>query len=287
MKLEAELQKVCDGILAPMDKNLIPSASTEESEVFYHEMKGDYNGHFAEFATCDAENHIAEDARVACAGSLSSNVRSFKIQMRRARRYALLSRMRRLVQRRPSVRVKARITDCDVLVRIDKQSPNIAGGVDVGKDDLDDGAGLRHARDETQATVQHHVDLSVVVQRRVRPQSKESSKTVEVPQVQCIDKVTDVPVVVQRQVPVIQTVEKAESNPAGSKADVTWTTEAVTLGDGPSMFETTPEQHMFAVTYADEVAKHINKIVDVPVVSQRQAPNIQTETAESPSNSVS
>ena len=185
-----------------------------------------------------------------------------------------------LIMQPPSVRVKARITDCDVLVRIDKQSPNIAGGVDVGKDDLDDGAGLRHARDETQATVQHHVDLSVVVQRRVRPQSKESSKTVEVPQVQCIDKVTDVPVVVQRQVPVIQTVEKAESNPAGSKADVTWTTEAVTLGDGPSMFETTPEQHMFAVTYADEVAKHINKIVDVPVVSQRQAPNIQTETAE-------
>ena len=137
-----------------------------------------------------------------------------------------------------------------------------------------------HARDETQATVQHHVDLSVVVQRRVRPQSKESSKTVEVPQVQCIDKVTDVPVVVQRQVLVIQTVEKAESNPAGSKADVTWTTEAVTLGHGPSMFETTPEQHMFAVTYADEVAKHINKIVDVPVVSQHQAPNNQTETAE-------
>ena len=52
MKLEAELQKVYDGILAPMDKNLIPSGSTGESEVFYHEMKGDYNGHFAEFATC-------------------------------------------------------------------------------------------------------------------------------------------------------------------------------------------------------------------------------------------
>ena len=52
------------------------------------------------------------------------------------------------------------------------------------------------------------------------------------------------------------------------------------------MFETTPEQHMFAVPYADEVAKHINKIVDVPVVSQRQAPNIQTDIG-SPSISVS
>ena len=31
--------------------------------------------------------------------------------------------------------------DCEVLVRIDKQSLDIAGGVDVGKDDLDVGAG--------------------------------------------------------------------------------------------------------------------------------------------------
>ena len=31
--------------------------------------------------------------------------------------------------------------DCEVLVRINKQSPDIAGGVHVGKDDLDVGAG--------------------------------------------------------------------------------------------------------------------------------------------------
>ena len=30
---------------------------------------------------------------------------------------------------------------CEVLVRIDKQSPDITGGVHVGKDDLDVGAG--------------------------------------------------------------------------------------------------------------------------------------------------
>ena len=45
--------------------------------------------------------------------------------------------------------------DCEVLVRIKKQSPDIADGVHVGKDDLDVGAGdqgimFGYASDETQ-----------------------------------------------------------------------------------------------------------------------------------------
>ena len=61
-KVEAELQKICDGILALMDKNLIPSASTGESKVFYYKMKGDYYRYLAEFATGDAKSKAAEDA---------------------------------------------------------------------------------------------------------------------------------------------------------------------------------------------------------------------------------
>ena len=43
---------------------------------------------------------------------------------------------------------------CEVLVRINKQSPDIAGGVHVGKDDMDVGAGdqgimFGYASDET------------------------------------------------------------------------------------------------------------------------------------------
>merc|ERR1711971_1297281 len=46
--------------------------------------------------------------------------------------------------------------NCEVLVRINKQSPDIAGGVHVGKDDLDVGAGdqgimFGYASDETEA----------------------------------------------------------------------------------------------------------------------------------------
>ena len=62
-KVEVELLKMCDGIFALMDKNLAPSASERESKVFYHEMEGDYHGHFAEFAEGDAENSRETFAR--------------------------------------------------------------------------------------------------------------------------------------------------------------------------------------------------------------------------------
>ena len=40
-EVEGELQKIRDGILALMDKNLIPSEGTDESKVLYCKMKSD------------------------------------------------------------------------------------------------------------------------------------------------------------------------------------------------------------------------------------------------------
>ena len=53
---EAELQKICDGILAFMDNNLIPLARTEESKVLDYKVKGDHYRHLADCAKGDAES---------------------------------------------------------------------------------------------------------------------------------------------------------------------------------------------------------------------------------------
>ena len=61
--MEGELQKIRDGILALMDKNLIRSASTDEFKVFYYRMKSDYYRYLAEFATSEEKSKAVEDAR--------------------------------------------------------------------------------------------------------------------------------------------------------------------------------------------------------------------------------
>ncbi|KAH3901895.1 uncharacterized protein SCDLUD_001679 [Saccharomycodes ludwigii] len=50
-KIESELTKICDDILAVLDTHLIPTASTGESKVFYYKMKGDYHRYLAEFSS--------------------------------------------------------------------------------------------------------------------------------------------------------------------------------------------------------------------------------------------
>lgn len=49
--IEGELNQICRDILNVLDNNLIPSAKTGESKVFYYKMKGDYHRYLAEFST--------------------------------------------------------------------------------------------------------------------------------------------------------------------------------------------------------------------------------------------
>ena len=60
-------QKVFEGILAKMDNNLMPLASTGESKVFYCIVEGDNFRYLADCAAGDAVSKAAMDARVACA----------------------------------------------------------------------------------------------------------------------------------------------------------------------------------------------------------------------------
>merc|ERR1712146_420369 len=59
-KVENELADICKDILSVLDDNLIPSATTGESKVFYYKMKGDYHRYLAEFQTADERKDAAE-----------------------------------------------------------------------------------------------------------------------------------------------------------------------------------------------------------------------------------
>jgi len=64
-KVENELQKICDTILALLDGNLISKASSGESKVFYQKMKADYYRYIAEFTTGDAKEGASQKAKSA------------------------------------------------------------------------------------------------------------------------------------------------------------------------------------------------------------------------------
>ena len=49
-EIETELSRYCNDILNVIDRELLPKASSSESRVFYHKMKGDYYRYVSEFA---------------------------------------------------------------------------------------------------------------------------------------------------------------------------------------------------------------------------------------------
>merc|ERR1711879_995511 len=65
VKVETELQKICDTILGLLDGTLIGKATTGESKVFYQKMKADYYRYIAEFSDGDKKSKAAESARLA------------------------------------------------------------------------------------------------------------------------------------------------------------------------------------------------------------------------------
>jgi len=66
-KVEEELQKICDTILALLDDKLIPKTPSGESKVFYVKMKADYYRYIAEFTSGDKKDKASESAKAAYA----------------------------------------------------------------------------------------------------------------------------------------------------------------------------------------------------------------------------
>ncbi|KAJ3441145.1 14-3-3 family protein [Anaeramoeba flamelloides] len=65
VKIENELEEICDGIFKIIDEHLIKKASSGESKAFYYKMKGDYYRYFAEFTSGEKREKASEQSLLA------------------------------------------------------------------------------------------------------------------------------------------------------------------------------------------------------------------------------
>jgi 14-3-3 protein epsilon len=68
-KIEDELTKMCNNVIATIDDYLLKRAEDTEARVFYYKMKGDYNRYIAEYAQGDLKQKVAENALQAYQGA--------------------------------------------------------------------------------------------------------------------------------------------------------------------------------------------------------------------------
>jgi 14-3-3 protein epsilon len=61
-KVEDELTKMCNNVIATIDNFLLKRAEDAEATVFYLKMKGDYNRYIAEYAQGELKQKVAEGA---------------------------------------------------------------------------------------------------------------------------------------------------------------------------------------------------------------------------------
>jgi 14-3-3 protein epsilon len=62
IRVETELHRICEEILALIDNSLIPTSSSGECKVFYYKMKGDYFRYIAEFTEGEGKTGAANSA---------------------------------------------------------------------------------------------------------------------------------------------------------------------------------------------------------------------------------
>ena len=205
-KVEGELQKIRDGILALMDKNLVPSAGTDDSMVFYYKMKGDYYRYLAEFATGDAKGKAAEGAWDACveANKIAGKglVVNHPVRLAMAMNSSVLQS--EVFETTDEACEMARVAFKDAI-----EDPDNEVGVKALITDV-----ITRLQAESSPQMQFIdkvVDVAVVTQQA--PSVQTVQKATEIPQLQCLDNVIDVPVVEVVQVPQVQVMEKTVEIP--------------------------------------------------------------------------
>lgn len=75
--VEKELDDICDEVIKLLEKYLIPTATSDESKVFYLKMKGDYFRYRAEYTSEENKREVqgqAEDAYIAAMETAKENM---------------------------------------------------------------------------------------------------------------------------------------------------------------------------------------------------------------------
>jgi 14-3-3 protein epsilon len=61
-RIEDELTRMCENVIAVIDSHLLQRAADAEAKVFYLKMKGDYNRYVAEYAQGDLKQKVADNS---------------------------------------------------------------------------------------------------------------------------------------------------------------------------------------------------------------------------------
>ena len=192
-KVEGELQKIRDGILALMDKELISPPGTDELKVLYYKMKSDYYRYLAEYATDDAKGKATDSA---CVGHVEANkIAENDLAVIRPIRLAMA--------------LNSSVFQADVFENTDEACEMTRVAFD----------------DAITAPV---IDIPAVTQQTLIVQTVQ--KTMETSQLQCIDKVIDGLVVQVEHVPQSQVAEETIEIPQFDVVEKTAeTTETQTI----------------------------------------------------------
>ena len=200
-KVEGELQKIREGVLALMDKKLIRSPCTDESKALYHKMKSDYHRYLAEQDT-EVPKTSSRDRTLQRAAEQIPNVPVPETVSRDG------------VQQRTVEQIVDAPVPQIVKMPVTQQTQHVVNTVEVEKPKL-----IKETVQEKINQVTKHIkipqvqflnkvdDMLVDVQRQI-PVAQTVQKTTESPQLQFLDQAVDTPVVVQRQVPQVHVVKK-------------------------------------------------------------------------------
>ena len=284
-KVENALQKIREGVLALMDKKLVPSPSTDESKAFYYRMKSDYYRHLAEFATGKTRSKAGEDAGVDYAEATKIAENDLALSSVVAQRQIPIDQTIEI----PAVSLAENVVEMPVTQTQEKmqQAANthvqhVVNTIKVQKPVIQ-----QKITETSQLQFLNKVDEMPVAVERQNHMIQTVQMPMETPQLPCIDKVVDVPVATQQvvHVPQERVVEKIVEIPqlqiVGEIVRDTQISDS--LGTAPVRQGVQAEIGEVVEIRAPVPAESrppifvTAPVLEIPVVEQCQALNIQTE----------